>query len=152
MNQINFEGEEIRENSENYFNHQKYWELLRTFLSLNVEGHINYLNEPNINGDIEVCESKNKTDHALIKFLYRLRSPISEIEKKYPKINRKQTLFDSNKKRMTTFVKENEELFRLYTKGGAENIKKYCKYYTENVEELFKTTEDTSTISIKNII
>ena len=129
MNQNNFQDEEIRENSDNYFNNGKYWELLRTALSLNVESHISYLNEPNINGDIEVCESKNKTDHALIKFLYRLRSPISEIENKYPKDNRRQTPFDSNKKRMTTFVKENEEFFRLYTKGGAENIKKYCKYY-----------------------
>ena len=128
----NFQSQEIRENSMNYFNNEKYWELLRTSISLNVESHINYLNEPNINGDIEVCESKNKTDHALINFLYRLRSPISEIEKKYPKNNRKQTPFDSNKKRMTTFVKENEELFRLYTKGGAENIKKYCKYYIDS--------------------
>ena len=119
-NQINCQSEEIRENSNNYFNNEKYWELLRNSLSLNVESHINYLNEPNINGDMEICESKNKTDNALINFLYRLRSPISEIEKKFPKDNKKQTPFDSNKKRMTTFVKENEELFRLYTKGGVK--------------------------------
>ena len=129
INENNFQSEEIRENPGNYFSNEKYWELLRTSLSLNVESHINYLDEPNIIGDNEVCESKNKTDHALINFLYRLRSPISEIEKKYPKNNKKQIPFDSNKKRMTTFVKENEELFRLYTKGGAENIKKYCKYF-----------------------
>ena len=128
-NKIHFEGEEIRENYIKYFKNEKYWNLLRTSLSLNIDGHINILNQPNINGDIEECESKNKTDNALIKFLYRLKSPISEIENNYPKGNKKQTPFDSNKKRMTTFVKENENCYRLYTKGGAENIKKYCKYY-----------------------
>jgi magnesium-transporting ATPase (P-type) len=128
-NKIYIQGEEIRENAENYFKNEKYWNILRTSLSLNVDGHINYLKEPNVNGDIEECESKNKTDHALIKFLYRLKSPISEIEKKYTKNDIKQIPFDSNKKRMSTFVKENDGTYRLYTKGGAENIKKFCKFY-----------------------
>ena len=142
-NQIHIEGEEIRENSDKYFKNIKYWNLLRTSLSLNIDGHINPFNAPNINGDIEECESKNKTDNALIKFLYRLKSPVSEIENKYPKCNKKQTPFDSNKKRMTTFVKENENCFRLYTKGGAENIKKYCKYYinSETGEKLKLNSE-----------
>ena len=76
---------------------------------------------------MEECESKNKTDHALIDFLYRVKSPISEVNKKI--INKKQIPFDSNKKRMTTFVKEGEDRYRLYTKGGAENINNFCKYY-----------------------
>jgi magnesium-transporting ATPase (P-type) len=38
-------------------------------------------------------------------------------------------LFDSNKKRMTTFIKERNGNCRLFTKGGSENIKKYCKYF-----------------------
>ena len=129
MNKVYVEKEEIRENAENYFKNEKYWNLLRTSLSLNVDGHINHLKEPNINGDIEECESKNKTDNALIKFLYRLKSPISEIEKNYAKNDIKQIPFDSNKKRMTTFVKEKDGIYKLYTKGGAENIKHYCKYY-----------------------
>ena len=131
-NQIFIEGEQIRENHEDYFANEIYWNLLRTSLSINIEGHINHLNEPNINGDIEECESKNKTDNAIIKFLYRLKSPISVIENKYPKFNKKQTPFDSNKKRMTTYVKENDNTYRLYTKGGAENIKKFCKYYIDS--------------------
>ena len=132
VNEIFIEGEEIRENPEKYFKNKDYWNLLRTSLSINIDGHINTLKEPNINGDIEECESKNKTDHSIINFLYRLKSPISEIESRYPKCNKKQTPFDSNKKRMTNYVKENESTYRLYTKGGAENIKKYCKYYIDS--------------------
>ena len=126
-NEIYIEKSEIRENHEKYFKNEIYWNLLRNALSLNVEGHINILNEPNINGDLEQCESKNKTDHSLIDFLYRVKSPISEIEKKI--MAKKQIPFDSNKKRMTTFIKENENIYRLYTKGGSENIKNFCKYY-----------------------
>ena len=132
VNEIFIEGEKIRENPEKYFKNKDYWNLLRTSLSINIDGHINTLKEPNINGDIEECESKNKTDHSIINFLYRLKSPISEIESRYPKCNKKQTPFDSNKKRMTTYVKENDTTYRLYTKGGAENIKKYCKYYIDS--------------------
>ena len=128
-NEICIAGKTIREDYEKYFKNKKYWNLLRTALSINVDVHINFLNEPNINGDMEECESKNKTDNALINFLYRLKSPISEIENNYEKSNKKQIPFDSNKKRMTTFVKEKDNTYRLYTKGGSENIKNYCKYY-----------------------
>ena len=125
--QIYIEKSQIREKADKYFKNKEYWNLLRNALSLNVDGHINILNEPNINGDLEECESKNKTDHALIDFLYRVKSPISEIEKKIE--NKRQIPFDSNKKRMTTFVKENDNSYRLYTKGGSENIGNFCKYY-----------------------
>ena len=127
------EGKEIRENYDAYFKNEIYWDLLRKALSLNINGHISYLNQPNKFGDTEECSSKNKTDNAIIEFLYRLKSPISEIEEKYQAGNKKQIPFDSNKKRMTTFVKENAEHddneFKLYTKGAAEYIKNYCKYY-----------------------
>ena len=147
-NQIYIKGQEIRENSNIYFKNENYWNLLRTSLSINIDCHINSLKEPNINGDFEECESKNKTDNAIIKFLYRLQSPISEIQNKYTKNNKKQIPFDSNKKRMTTFVRDNE-IFRLYTKGGAENIRNFCKYYinsekkkkSEINEEILKTLE-----------
>ena len=122
------EGKDIRENHDKYFKNEIYWDLLRKALSLNIDGHITYLNQENIYGDNEECSSKNKTDNAIIELLYRLKSPISEIEGKYQVENKKQIPFDSNKKRMTTLVKENNE-FRLYTKGAAEYIKNYCKYY-----------------------
>jgi magnesium-transporting ATPase (P-type) len=124
---IYIEKKDIRENAKKYFKNEKYWNLLRKALSLNVDAHINFLNEPNINGDLEQCDSKNKTDHALIEFLYGVKSPISETEKKIMK--KKQIPFDSNKKRMTTYVQETNDIFRLYTKGGTENIKNFCKYY-----------------------
>ena len=125
--QIYIEKSNIRENAGKYIKNKIYWNLLRSALSLNVDGHINILSEPNINGDLEECESKNKTDHSLINFLYRVKSPISEIEKQI--VNKKQIPFDSNKKRMTTFIEEKKNIYRLYTKGAAENIGNFCKYY-----------------------
>ena len=124
-------AEKIREDHQKYFENDIYWSLLRTALSVNVDCHINNLEKPDINGDTEECESKNKTDNALISFLYRVKSPISEILNRYNKETKKQIPFDSYKKRMTTFIKENDDSYRLYTKGGAENIKKYCKYYID---------------------
>ena len=126
-NEIFIEKSKMRENADKYFKNNIYWNLLRNALSLNVDSHINILSEPNINGDLEQCESKNKTDNSLIDFLYRVKSPISEIEKNI--LTKKQIPFDSNKKRMTTFVQESDNIYRLYTKGGSENIKNYCKYY-----------------------
>ena len=46
---------------------------------------------------MEECESKNKTDKALINFLYRVKSPVSEILDKYEKEDKKQIPFDSYK-------------------------------------------------------
>ena len=124
-------ADKIREDHQKYFENDTFWNLLRTALSVNVDCIINYLEKPDINGDLEECESKNKTDTALINFLYRVKSPISEINNKYKKEDKKQIPFDSYKKRMTTFIKENDDTFKLYTKGGAENIKKFCKYYID---------------------
>ena len=137
----------VRENHEKYFKNEKFWNLLRYAISLNVDGHVRYFDNANEDGDTEECETKNKTDLALINFLYRLRAPISKIKKKIPKENRKQIAFDSNKKRMSTFVKyEEDNRYILYTKGSAENIKKYCKYFinseTGEKETLTKKTLD----------
>ena len=124
-------AEKIREDHQKYFENKIYWNLLRTALSVNVDCHINNLEKPDINGDTEECESKNKTDNALISFLYRVKSPISEILNRYDKECKKQIPFDSYKKRMTTYIKENDGSYKLYTKGGAENIQKFCKYYID---------------------
>ena len=124
-------ADKIREDHQKYFENDTYWNLLRTALSVNVDCIINNLDKPDVNGDMEECDSKNKTDAALINFLYRVKSPISEINKKYNKEDKKQIPFDSYKKRMTTFIKEEDDIFRLYTKGGAENIKKFCTHYID---------------------
>ncbi len=135
----------IRENANEYFN-ENYFNILRTAISLNVECTITKLDKPNINGDYEICEAKNKTDMAFIEFLYRMKSPISEEKDKYLSSleNYKQFPFDSQRKRMTTFIK-NESFptgYRLFTKGGAENALSYCdKYLTKEGKEE-KITEE----------
>ena len=147
------EGKEIRENYDVYFKNEIYWNLLRKALSLNINGYISYLNQPNEYGDTEECSSKNKTDHAIIEFLYRLKSPISEIDEKFQAGNKKQIPFDSNKKRMTTFVKENDDdEFRIYTKGAAEYIKNYCKYYINSETGEKKFLDEHSLKKLENKI
>ena len=37
-----------------------------------IDSTITKLKEPNINGDLEICETKNKTDKAFIDFLYNV--------------------------------------------------------------------------------
>ncbi len=118
-----------REKHDKYFKNEKYWNLVRNSISFNVEGSIHLLDIPNDDGDIEEFQSKNKTDGAMANFLYRMEAPLSEIMRNYNEKNIKQIAFDSNKKRMTTFVKEKNNHYRLYTKGAAEYIEKYCKYY-----------------------
>ena len=126
---------QIREDHGKYFRNEKYWELLKIAISLNVDCTITQLPYEDINGDREKCETKNKTDKAFIDFLYRLRSPISiqkdiylEDPNKY-----KQFPFDSKRKRMTTFV-FNEDFptkYRLFSKGGGENASKFCDSYMD---------------------
>ena len=146
------EGKDIRENHEQYFKNDFYWHLLRKALSLNINGHISFLNVPNDYGDNEECSSKNKTDKAIIDLLYRLKSPISEIEEKYNNRNKKQIPFDSNKKRMTTFIKENEDEYKIYTKGTTEYIKDYCKYYINSKTGEKKLLDENSLKRLENKI
>ena len=136
----------IRENPNDFFN-ENYFNILRTAISLNIECTITKLEEPNINGDYEICEAKNKTDMAFIEFLYRMKSPISEVKDKYLSSNYKQFPFDSQRKRMTTFIKHESfpTGYRLFTKGGAENALSYCdKYLTEEgkVEKITQEIEN----------
>ena len=135
---------QIREDHKTLFENDKYWEILKVAIALNVEGTIKKLDSPDINGDTEICETKNKTDKAFIDFLYRFKSPISVEKDKYLSSadNFKQFPFDSKRKRMTTFVKNSEftKGYRLFSKGGAEKATTYCKSYldpkTGNVEPL----------------
>ena len=125
----------LREDYKNYFSNEEYWNTLKTSIALNIDGAIKHLDKPNINGDMEECETKNKTDNAFIDFLYRFKSPISVERNKYLSDKKfyKQIPFDSKRKRMTTFI-ANDKLptkYRLYTKGGAENVKNICKYYLD---------------------
>jgi len=126
---------QIRENYNTIFKNEKYWNTLKVSIALNVETTITKLNEPDINGDMEICETKNKTDKAFIDFLYRFKSPISIEKEKYlsEEGKYKQFPFDSKRKRMTTFVinKEFQKGYRLFSKGGAENVSIFCKSYLD---------------------
>ena len=146
----------IREDHNTLFNNEQYWDTLKVAIALNVDSTITKLNQPDINGDMEICETKNKTDKAFIEFLYRFKSPISIEKNKYLKEEGKykQFPFDSKRKRMTTFVMNNEfpKGCRLFSKGGAENVSLFCNSYldpdTGNINELDGVTLE----RIKNTI
>ena len=125
---------QIREDYTTIFKNEKYWNTLKVAVALNVDSTITKLNEPNINGDMEICETKNKTDKAFIDFVYRFKSPISIEKNKYLLEGKfKQFPFDSKRKRMTTFILSNDfpKGCRLFSKGGAENVSIFCKSYLE---------------------
>jgi len=125
----------MREDHVIYFKNEFFWDILKISIALNIDGTIKQFDSPNINGDTEECETKNKTDNAFIDFLYRFKSPISIERNKFinDKKNYKQIPFDSRRKRMTTFVTNPNfpTQYRLFTKGGAENVKNICKYYLD---------------------
>ena len=129
-------NKKVREDHSAYFTNDNYWELLKTAIALNIDGTIKTLDTPTIDGDMEICESKNKTDKAFIDFLYRFKSPISAERAKYITDDKsmKQIPFDSKRKRMTTFINSSNfqgTQYRLFTKGGAENVSRICRFYID---------------------
>ena len=152
----NDEIKQIREDHTTLFQNEKYWETLKVALALNVDASIKQLEKENINGDMEICETKNKTDKAFIDFLYRFKSPISIEKEKYLKneTSFKQFPFDSKRKRMTTFVKNKDfpTGYRLFSKGGGENARIYCKYYLDPDTGEKKILDDIISIQIKESI
>ena len=81
----NKEEKLIREEYTTIFKNEKFWEALKVSIAVNVDASIKKLEQENINGDREICETKNKTDKAFIDFLYRFKSPISVEKEKYLK-------------------------------------------------------------------
>ena len=150
------EIKQIREDHDTIFPNEIFWEILKIAISVNVDSSIKKLDKPNINGDMEICETKNKTDKAFIEFLYRFKSPISIQKDKYLKNegSYKQFPFDSKKKRMTTFIKNKDfpTGYRLFSKGGGENARKFCKYYIDPDTGDKKVLDDSISIQIKQAI
>ena len=147
---------QIREDHNLYFKNDQYWEVLKVAIALNVECTISKLDRSDINGDNEKCETKNKTDKAFIDFLYRLKSPISVEKEKYLKnqASYKQFPFDSKRKRMTTFVFNDDfpNKYRLFSKGGGENAALFCKSYLDPENGTIKPMDDNTIEKIKNTI
>ena len=146
----------IREDHSVLFKNEKFWETLKVAIAVNVDASIKTLDSPNINGDTEICETKNKTDKAFIDFLYRFRSPISVEKEKYLKDEGcfKQFPFDSKRKRMTTFIKNKEFStgYRLFSKGGGENARVFCKFYMDPDTGEKKVLDDSMSTQIKQSI
>ena len=152
----NDEIKQIREDYTTLFKSEKYWETLKVAIAVNVDASIKKLDMVNINGDTEICETKNKTDKAFIDFLYRFKSPISIQKDKYLKNEAlyKQFPFDSKKKRMTTFIQSSDfpSGYRLFSKGGGENAIMFCKYYLDPNTGEKKALDDGVTMQIKQSI
>ena len=139
-----------REEHSDIFPNEIYWDTLYTAIALNVDSTIIKLDKEDQNGDKETYETKNKTDKGFIEFLYQFKSPLSPKKELYlSNIDfYKISPFDSKKKRMTTYIK-NESFptgYRLFTKGGAENALIYCNRFinkdTGKVEDLTQEKRD----------
>ena len=152
----NNEIKQIREDYKTLFENDLYWETLKIAIALNVDSNIKKLEKEDINGDLEICETKNKTDKAFIDFLYRFKAPISIEKNKFLKDEGsfKQFPFDSKKKRMTTFVKNKEfpTGFRLFSKGGGENACIFCKFYIDPNTGDKKPLDDSISMQINQSI
>ena len=146
----------IREEYTTIFKNAQFWETLKVAIAVNVDASIKKLEKENINGDMEICETKNKTDKAFIDFLYRFKSPISEQKEKYLRneSSYKQFPFDSKKKRMTTFVQSKDfpTGYRLFSKGGGENARIFCKYFLDPNTGEKKSLDDGVSMKIKQSI
>ena len=68
--------------------------------------------------------------------------------------NYKQFPFNTKKKRMTTFIKNNDfpTGYRLFSKGGGENARIFCKYYLDPNSGERKSLDDSISMQIKQSI
>ena len=145
-----------REDRKNLVQNDDYWEALYSSIALNVDCTINKLSSPDVNGDTEVCQSKNRTDKGFIEFLNQYKSPLSVKRDEFLSNPEKCKIFpfDSTKKRMTTFIKSEkfEKGYRLYTKGAAENVMEYCtKYINKESGKVEDLTEEVKKFINKKI-
>ena len=140
---------EKREEHNSLITNEVYWETLYSAIALNVDSTIFKLAKPNANGDLESYETKNKTDQGFIEFLYQYKSPLSQKRDLYLSNSGSYKIspFDSKKKRMTTYIKNDNfpTKYRLFTKGGAENATIYCDRY------LNKETGEVKFLSLEQI-
>ena len=128
-------GKKIRNNSNLIIDNENFWELLRMSISINVDCEVIPLIKPDINGDMETYNTRNKTDKAFIEFLCQYKSPVSFYRNKLlaNNYNYKKLPFDSSKKRMSILIKNSSfpTGYRLFTKGASENAMMYCDKYID---------------------
>ena len=90
-----------REDHTDLIPNEEYWDMLYNAIALNVDNTIIKLDQPDLSGDMEICETKNKTDKGFIEFLYQFKSPISVKKEEFlsDKECYKISPFDSKKKK-----------------------------------------------------
>ncbi|MCQ2973149.1 MAG: cation-translocating P-type ATPase, partial [archaeon] len=136
----------LHEDHNTIFTNEKYWEVLKQAIALNVDCSIKKLNQPDENGETEICEAKNKTDKGFIDFLYHFRTLVSTEKEEFlpDQESYKRFPFDSKRKRMTTFVKNSKfpTGYRLFTKGGAENAMIFSERYIDKEKGEIGILED----------
>ena len=140
-------GKKIRSNYNLIVDNEKYWEILQMSISTNVDCEITPLIKPDINGDMETCSTRNKTDKAFVEFLYQFKSPVSVYRNKLlsNNYNYKKLPFDSSKKRMSILIKNSSfpTGYRLFTKGAAENAMMYSdKYIDKENGQIYEINND----------
>jgi len=64
LTNLNKENKKIREDHTKLFKNETFWSTLKIAISLNVECQIVKFDKEDINGDMESCETKNRTDKA----------------------------------------------------------------------------------------
>ena len=69
---------QIRQNHSEIFKNDNFWDMLKLTIAVNVECQIKKFDKENIYGDMEICETRNKTDKAFIDFLNRFKTSISQ--------------------------------------------------------------------------
>ena len=140
-------GKKLRNNYNLIIDNDSFWEVLQMAISVNVECEITPLIKCDINGDMETCESNNKTDKAFTEFLYQFKSPVSFYRNKLlaNNYNFKKLSFDSTKKRMSIMIKNSSfpTGYRLFTKGAAENAMIYSdKYIDKENGKIYEINND----------
>ena len=140
-------GKKIRNNYNLIIDNENVWEITQMAISVNVECEITPLIKSDINGDMETCTSKNKTDKAFTEFLYQFKSPVSYYRNKFltNNYNFKKLPFDSIKKRMSIMIKNSSfpTGYRLFTKGAAENAMIYSdKYIDKENGQIYEINND----------
>ena len=152
---LNVNDSKTIKNPLDFFNNKEYWKALRLAISLNLECQIHVLDKDDMAGNLEKCESWNKTDKALIDFLHIFGVSISYYNEKYLSDVNNYKLFKLNKKtkRMTSCIHYEKfpTKYRLFTKGASEKFSKYCTSYMnpnngaiEEINEEFKNNINNS--------
>ena len=96
----NISNQKVRLDHSDLFENDNYWDVLYSAIALNVDCTINKLDQPDLFGDTETFDSKNKTDKGFIEFLYQYKSPLSTKREMYlsDPNNYQISPFDSQKK------------------------------------------------------